>query len=420
MITDTRKVWAEVMTSAQFAQRWRATNGKAQSFETLENEREDSWREARLVLLGKAHSLGAFPNLSFEIVPTRYSDLAVRIEAESFSWVWQTTFVGYRMSAELLSQHLILPMISVVHFTLGGQESIVDMPDDDLEKVVDKVARTARRTPGTHVRNAIAKPRAATCLSRMSAMLNFTEPPPRVVSTAEKPDLTAPEELSQDTRHEVPSRRAPPSSAKKSSPPPPARSPSPLAQSPPPPSRGSPIEVDSDSPAPAPRRTLSPPPAAKSSEAPADESVTESSTDDEDAPLTKKVVAPSSKGKAAAPKPASRRFSPLLSSSPSPPPSMKAKLAAEGSLKPTGSAKPSSSAKASTTSRPSSSATRGGSSKPQAQGSKPAPKARVVDSSDSDSPAPPPKRTRTGSSSDDDQPTRRGTRQPLRRGRKRF
>ena len=98
-------------------------------------------------------------------------------------------------------------MISVVHFTLGGQESIVDMPDDDLEKVrrcqrlcqgvrhdlryffvllvskltlrkvVDKVARTARRTPGTHVRNSIAKTRVATCLSRMSAMLNFTEPP---------------------------------------------------------------------------------------------------------------------------------------------------------------------------------------------------------------------------------------------------
>ncbi|KAL1730358.1 hypothetical protein EV714DRAFT_284210 [Schizophyllum commune] len=418
MITDTRKVWAEVMTSAQFAQRWRATNGKAQSLETLENEREDSWKEARLVLLGKAHSLGAFPDLSFEIVPTRYSDLAVRIEAESFSWVWQTTFVGYRTSAELLSQHLILPMISVVHFTLGGQESIVDMPDDDLEKVVDKVARTARRTPGTHVRNAIAKPRAATCLSRMSAMLNFTEPPPRIVSTAEKPDLTAPEELSQDTQREVPSRRAPPSSAKKSSPPPPARSLSPLAQSPAPPYKGSPIEVDSDSPAPATRRESSPPPAAKTSDAPADASVTESSTDDEDAPPPKKVVAPSSK--TAAPKPASRRFSPLLSSSPSPPPSMKAKLAAEGSLRPASSAKPSSSAKASTTSRPASSAAKGGSSKPQAQGSKPAPKARMVDSSDSDSPAPPPKRTRTESSSDDDQPTRLGTRQPLRRGRKRF
>ncbi|KAL1675020.1 hypothetical protein EV122DRAFT_293013 [Schizophyllum commune] len=418
MITDTRKVWAEVMTSVQLARRWRATNGKAQSLEALEDEQEDSWREARLGLLGKAHSLAAFPDMSFEVVPTRYSDLAVRIEAESFGWVWQTTFVGYRMSAELLSQHLILPMISVVHFTLGGQESLVDMPDDDLEKVVDKVARTARRTQGTHVRNAIAKPRAATCLSRMSAMLNFTEPPPRIVSTAEKPDLTAPEELSQDTRREVP-RRAPPSSAKKPSAPLPARSPSPPARSPPPQSRGSPIEVDSDSPAPAPRRTLSPPPAAKTSDAPADDSVTESSTDDEDAPPPKKAVAPSSKGKAEAPKPASRRFSPLLSSSPSPPPSLKAKLAAEGSLKPA-SAKPSSSAKASTTSRPASSAARAGSSKLQAQGSKPAPKARVVNSSDSDSPAPPPKRTRTESSSDDDQPTRRGTRQPLRRGRKRF
>ncbi|KAI4523500.1 hypothetical protein K525DRAFT_236780 [Schizophyllum commune Loenen D] len=414
MITDTRKVWAEVMTSAQFARRWRSANPKAHSDEMSDEQQEDAWREARLDLLGKAHSVGAFPDLSFEVVPTRYSDFAVRIEAESFSWVWETTFVGYRLSAELLSQQLIMPMISISHFAFGSQEVIAEMTDDDLEKAVDKVGRTARRTPDTHVRNAIAKPRVATCLRRMGAMLNFLPEP------LQKPDLSSPEELPQDTRREAPSRLAPPSSAKKSSPPPPARSPTPLAQSPPPPAGGSPIEVDSDSPAPAPRRTLSPPPAAKSSEAPADESVTESSTDDEDAPPPKKAVAPSSKGKAAAPKPASRRFSPLLSSSPSPPPSMKAKLAAEGSLKSAGSAKPSSSAKASTTSRPASSAARAGSSKPQAQGSMPAPKARVVDSSDSDSAAPPPKRTRTESSSEDDQPTRRGTRQPLRRGRKRF
>ena len=61
------------MTSAQFAQRWRATNGKVQSLEALEDEQEDSWREARLGFLEKAHSLGAFPDLSFEVVPTRYS-----------------------------------------------------------------------------------------------------------------------------------------------------------------------------------------------------------------------------------------------------------------------------------------------------------------------------------------------------------
>ncbi|KAI5886120.1 uncharacterized protein SCHCODRAFT_02519350 [Schizophyllum commune H4-8] len=414
MITDTRKVWAEAMTSAQFARRWRTTNPKAQSYALLDEQEEDKWREARLDLLGKAHSVGAFADLAFEVVSTRYSDFAVRIEAESFTWVWETTFVGYRLSAELLSQQLIMPMISLSHFALGSQEVIAEMTDDDLQKAVDKVGRTARRTPDTHVRNAIAKPRAATCLRRMSAILNFLPEP------LQKPDLSAPEELPQDIRREVPSRRAPPSSAKKSSRPPSVRSPTPQAQSPPPPSRGSPIEVDSDSPAPAPRRTSTPPPAAKTSDAPADESVTESSTDDEDAPPPKKVVAPSNKGKAAASKPASRRISPLLSSSPSPPPSMKAKLGAEGSLKPTSSAKPSSSVNASTTSRPASSAARAGSSKPQAQGSMPAPKARVVDSSDSDSPAPPPKRTRTESSSDDDQPTRRGTRQPLRRGRKRF
>lgn len=134
-----------------------------------DEQQEDAWREARLDLLCKAHSVGAFPDLSFEVVPTRYSvsgtnprlpfgatcvmrlgilidscgihtdarpqDFAVRIEAESFSWVSETTFVGYRLSAELLSQQLIMPMISTSHFAFGSQEVIAEMTDDDLEKV---------------------------------------------------------------------------------------------------------------------------------------------------------------------------------------------------------------------------------------------------------------------------------------------
>ncbi|KAL1740414.1 hypothetical protein HDZ31DRAFT_47552, partial [Schizophyllum fasciatum] len=415
LITDTRKVWTEVITSSQLARRWRVVNRTSQSFEQLPQSEEDAWREARLELLDRAHSLGAFPELSFEVVPTRFSDLAVRIETESFSWVWEATFVGYRMSAELISQQLILPLISVTHLALGGQENTAEAADGDLEKALDKVARSARRTPDTHVRNAIAKPRTATCLRRMGAMLAFLPDPLR---DAEKPDLTLPDdELPRDSLREGPPRRAPPSSERDASPPPAKQFPprSTRREASPPPRRMASKATDK-APDPSPHRTPTPPPPAKTSDVPEEGSVTESSTDDDDAPPARKAVGSGSKGKAPAarspsadPKPAPRHISPL-SSSPSPPPSMKATLASSG--KPVSNVRPSSGGRAPTASRP------GGGSKPQGQGSKPASKMRVA-SSDSDSPPPPPKRARTSSSSEDEQP-RRGARQPLRRGRKRF
>jgi len=56
-------------------------------------------------------------------------------------------------------------------------------------QAVDKVGRTARRTLDTHVKHAISKPRVSTTLRRMTALINFTSDLPAIVSTAEKPDL---------------------------------------------------------------------------------------------------------------------------------------------------------------------------------------------------------------------------------------
>jgi hypothetical protein len=100
-----------------------------------------------------------------------------------------------------------------------------DISEVDLEKVflhsdcrearwlihsqaVDKLGRTARRTVETHIKNAFSKPRVATAVRRMTAILNFvpdlrkcesqtisslrvTEIIPKapVRSTAEKPPL---------------------------------------------------------------------------------------------------------------------------------------------------------------------------------------------------------------------------------------
>jgi len=72
---------------------------------------------------------------------------------------------------------------------------------------VDKLSRTARRTVDTHIKNALAKPRIATSIRRMTATFNFVADPrayrppegrfniliitslARVISVAENPDL---------------------------------------------------------------------------------------------------------------------------------------------------------------------------------------------------------------------------------------
>jgi hypothetical protein len=44
-------------------------------------------------------------------------------------------------------------------------------------QAVDKLGRTARRTVETHIKNAFSKPRVATAVRRMTAILNFVQDP---------------------------------------------------------------------------------------------------------------------------------------------------------------------------------------------------------------------------------------------------
>lgn len=96
------------------------------------------------------------------------------------------------MSADILSKHLILPMISMTHLAFSSADPLGTTSEKDMEKVrrafphaessaqlllspqsVDKLGRTARRTLDTHVRNALSRPLLATTLRRITAMFNF-------------------------------------------------------------------------------------------------------------------------------------------------------------------------------------------------------------------------------------------------------
>jgi hypothetical protein len=198
------------MTSSQFARRWRHCNGV--SSPPIKDTEEDAWRVTMLELLSKAHTLGGIVDLSFTVSESHYAvsgihflyiqlqtqslsiqDHTFQFEGDSFKWRWETCFLGHKRSAEIISKHLIFPLISVNHLAFSSTDVVAELPDADLEKVkglalygrvnqltlvfcqaVDKVGRTARRTVDTHIRNALSKPRVATTLCRMTSMFNFT------------------------------------------------------------------------------------------------------------------------------------------------------------------------------------------------------------------------------------------------------
>ncbi|KIM39778.1 hypothetical protein M413DRAFT_446700 [Hebeloma cylindrosporum] len=188
LITDTKSVWAEVLTSKLLARRWRVCNSSSPE-PFAKTSDEEAWREQTLELLSNVHTIGGISELSFETVTSDYSDLAIELECEIFKWRWETCFLGYQRSSELISKHLIFPLISLNHLAFSSPEGISELSDADVERAIDKVGRTARRTIDTHIKNALAKPRLSTSIRRMSSMFNFVPDLPPVVSIAETPPL---------------------------------------------------------------------------------------------------------------------------------------------------------------------------------------------------------------------------------------
>ncbi|KAK0204748.1 hypothetical protein DFS33DRAFT_1322514 [Desarmillaria ectypa] len=189
LITDTKSVWAEALSGPQFSRRWRELNGLKPISASDSMVDEEEWRAHTLDLLSNAHSLGGIADLSFEVVETSFSDVACTLEDQSFKWRWENCFLGYRASAEILSKHLILPLISMGHLAFSSKDSVGDISDAELTKAVDKVGQTARRNVDIHIKNAISKPRIATVLRRITAMFNFASDLPIILTSAEKPEF---------------------------------------------------------------------------------------------------------------------------------------------------------------------------------------------------------------------------------------
>ncbi|KAF9790895.1 hypothetical protein BJ322DRAFT_415384 [Thelephora terrestris] len=192
MITDTKSVWVETLTSNQVARRWRECHPHKTKSD-LTSRQEESWRRDVLKCLSAAHTIGNFAEMSFEVVQPLYSDFAFELRLEDFVFRWETNLAGYKISAEVISTQIIVPLMSTAHLAFNSPNPVGGMSESDLETALDKLGRAARRTPGMHTRNAISKPRLSTAIRRMTAMLNFLVELPDIQLDAEKLDITSPD-----------------------------------------------------------------------------------------------------------------------------------------------------------------------------------------------------------------------------------
>lgn len=59
----------------------------------------------------------------------------MEFECSNWKWRWEPTFLGPKASAEVLSKHLIMPLISVNHLAFSSSDVLGDLTPMDLEKV---------------------------------------------------------------------------------------------------------------------------------------------------------------------------------------------------------------------------------------------------------------------------------------------
>ncbi|KAH9014312.1 hypothetical protein EDB85DRAFT_2280625 [Lactarius pseudohatsudake] len=191
MITDTKSVWVEVLSKQRLRRRWSTCNPNSAPNQ-LSGHEEDSWLDQALQYLEDVHSLGAMGDLAFSVTESRFSDLAIDLRGDGFNWRWETFSIGPKQSADALSKHLILPLLSTAYLAFVSPDAICEISGNDLEKTVDRIGRTARRSVDTHIRNIFTQPRICTSLRRVSALFAFSSNPPPITDKPERPQLDLP------------------------------------------------------------------------------------------------------------------------------------------------------------------------------------------------------------------------------------
>ncbi|VDB89796.1 unnamed protein product [Peniophora sp. CBMAI 1063] len=193
MVTDTKSVWAEVLNTQRLIRRWQSLNPSTSPTDLPPPEANlEQWIDAIVQCLRDSHTLGGMDDMSMELEPSPYADLCIAFGGHGFKWRWDTCILPPKLAAEVLSRHLIIPLICTANLAFTTSDPLADMPEGELEKAVDKVGRTARRSVDTHLRTTVTRPRLSTTLRRVTALFDFNTSPPRIAGEADRPDIRLP------------------------------------------------------------------------------------------------------------------------------------------------------------------------------------------------------------------------------------
>ncbi|KAB5593471.1 hypothetical protein CTheo_3105 [Ceratobasidium theobromae] len=117
----------------------------------------------QLARIHAAHDLARIADMDIEAqYDGQRADLELSLTTPELTWRWDAFALRPSHAADILSQHLFLPMVSLTSVAVG----LADW--SHVEQQLDKTSKTARVTPHNHVRALFTKPIVASGLARIS------------------------------------------------------------------------------------------------------------------------------------------------------------------------------------------------------------------------------------------------------------
>jgi hypothetical protein len=140
-----------VLSKQQLSRRWSTLNNNSAPSH-LPHPDEDAWLDQVLQYIVDVHTPRAIGDISFDVIDSRYSvlgtrlvqpfrhsqafqDLAIHFRGEAFEWRWETFSIGPKQSAEVLSKHLMIPLLSTAYLAFISPDAISEISGSALEKV---------------------------------------------------------------------------------------------------------------------------------------------------------------------------------------------------------------------------------------------------------------------------------------------
>ncbi|KDQ07092.1 hypothetical protein BOTBODRAFT_39075 [Botryobasidium botryosum FD-172 SS1] len=188
LITDGQSVWSETLSGNRLASRARACNstgfavGSSQSQldqSHLENPHADE-DEERLWLHKVLQKLAAlyveqstFENIDFAMNESFNADWEVETSSSDISWRWDVVARPPKQSVDIISKHLILPLISLTGLAFSSPDPLSTL-DITSESIKEK---------GNPLVSCFSSPRAVTAVRRVTQMIKYSNEPEPILSS---------------------------------------------------------------------------------------------------------------------------------------------------------------------------------------------------------------------------------------------